>query len=131
MTSRFAACAALTGSLIAGLLIAGSLMLAAPQKSEPKTVTGWVLDSACAFTKGLSKPISRECALACAKKGSPLVILQDDGSIYWPISESTPAASQNQRLEPFAGKRVTATGKVYARGGSTAIVLEKINGAGE
>jgi len=111
--------------------IAGSLIVAAPQKSEEKTVTGWVLDSACAFTKGLSKPISRECALACAKKGSPLVILQDDGSIYWPISESTPSSSQNGKLTPFAGKRVTATGKVYTRGGSTAIVLEKVTGAGE
>ena len=121
MTSRFAACAA--------FMIIGSLVLAATQKGEPKTVTGWVLDSACSFTKGLSKPISRDCALACAKNGSPLVILQDDGSIYWPISESTPAVSQNQRLKPFAGKRVTATGKVYARGGSTAIVLEEIHGA--
>lgn len=116
---------------IAALAITGSLIIAAPQKSEEKTVTGWVLDSACAFTKGLSKPISRECALACAKKGSPLVILQDDGNIFWPISESNPATSQNQRLTPFAGKRVTATGKVYVRGGSTAIVLEKIAGAGE
>jgi hypothetical protein len=91
-----------------------------------KTVTGWVLDSACAFTKGLSKPISRDCALACAKQGSPLVILQDDGNIYWPISDSTPASGQNQRLTPFAGKRVTATGKVYTRGGSNALVIEKI-----
>ena len=121
MTNRFAAFAA--------CMIAGSLVLASPQKGEQKTVTGWVLDSACAFTKGLSKPISRDCALACAKNGSPLVILQDDGSIYWPISEATPAVSQNQRLTPFAGKRVTATGTVYVRGGSTAIVLEKINGA--
>jgi hypothetical protein len=29
---------------------------------------------------------------------------------------------------PFAGQRVTASGKVYARGGSTAIVIEKIGG---
>lgn len=123
MTISFAACAV--------LVTTGSLALAAPQTGEQKTVTGWVLDSACAFTKGLNKPISRDCALACAKNGSPLVILQDDGSIYWPISESTPAVSQNQRLTPFAGKRVTATGKVYVRGGSTAIVLEKINAAGE
>jgi hypothetical protein len=123
MKSRFAACAVLIATI--------SLMLAAPQKGEQKTVTGWVLDSACAFTKGLNKPISRDCALACAKNGSPLVILQDDGAIYWPISESTPAVSQNQRLKPFAGKRVNATGRVYARGGSTAIVLEKISGAGE
>jgi hypothetical protein len=109
--------------------LAISCTLAAPQANEQKTVTGWVLDSACAFTKGLSKPISRDCALACAKNGSPLVILQDDGVIYWPISEATPATSQNQRLTPFAGKRVTATGKVYNRGGSTAIVLEKIAAA--
>lgn len=116
---------------LAALAITGSLILAAPQKSEQRTVTGWVLDSACAFTKGLSKPISRECALACAKNGSPLVILQDDGAIYWPISEATPAVSQNERLVPFAGKRVTATGKIFNRGGSTAIVLEKIGGAAQ
>ena len=39
------------------------------------TINGYVLDSACAFTKGLKKPISAECAIACAKAGSPLVIL--------------------------------------------------------
>jgi hypothetical protein len=27
---------------------------------------------------------------------------------------------------PFAGKRVTATGKTYERGGSTAIVIDTI-----
>jgi len=89
-------------------------------------VTGWVLDSACAFTQGLKKPISRECAIACAKKASPLVILQDDGTIYWPISESMPAVGQNERLMPFAGKRVTVTGKEFTRGGSRALVIEKI-----
>lgn len=57
------------------LLLAGSLLLAAPEKETNKSVTGWVLDSACAFTKGLKKPISRECAIECAKKASPLVIL--------------------------------------------------------
>ena len=94
--------------------------------AEQKAITGWVLDSACAFTKGLKKPISPECAISCAKKGSPLVILQDDGSIFWPISETMPAEGQNARLMPFAGKRVTLTGKTYMRGGSTAIVIDKI-----
>jgi hypothetical protein len=103
-------------------LVAALIAAEAPQK----TVNGWVLDSACAFTKGLSKPISRDCALACARNGSQLVILQDDGSIYWPISDKVPAEGQNKRLEPFAGKRVTATGKLYVRGGSNALVIEKI-----
>ena len=39
------------------------------------TVKGYVLDSACAFTKGLSKPISKQCATSCANAGSQLVIL--------------------------------------------------------
>jgi hypothetical protein len=90
------------------------------------TVKGYALDSACAFTKGLKKPISAECATACAKAGSPLVILTDSGTIYWPIADTTPSSGQNDRLLPFAGQKVTASGKVFERGGSTAIVIEKI-----
>jgi hypothetical protein len=89
-------------------------------------VKGYVLDSACAFTKGLKKPISGECATACAKAGSPLVILTDSGTIYWPIADTTPSTGQNDRLLPFAGQKVTASGKVFERGGSSAIVIEKI-----
>ena len=90
------------------------------------TVKGYVLDSACAFTKSLAKPISKQCAISCAKAGSPLVILSDDGTIYWPIADTTPSSGQNSKLLPFAGGKVTATGKVYERGGSKAIIIEKI-----
>jgi hypothetical protein len=87
---------------------------------------GYVLDSACAFTKNLKKPISAECAVACAKAGSPLVILADGGTIYWPVSDATPARGQNERLMEYAGKRVSVTGKVYQRGGSRAVVIATI-----
>ena len=93
------------------------------------TVKGYVLDSACAFTKGLDKPISKQCATSCANAGSPLVILADDGTIYWPIADTTPSSGQNPKLLPYAGDKVTATGKVYQRGGSKAIVIEKIEAA--
>ena len=93
------------------------------------TVNGYVLDSACAFTKGLNKPISADCARACANAGSPLVILATDGTIYWPITDTTPSSGQNEKLLPFAGQKVNASGKVFQRGGSTAIVLEKIEAA--
>ena len=94
--------------------------------AQTATVKGYVLDSACAFTKNLEKPISKECAISCAKAGSPLVILAEDGTIYWPIADTTPSKEQNARLLPFAGDKVTVTGKVYDRGGSKAIVIEKI-----
>ena len=90
------------------------------------TVKGYVLDSACAFTKGLSKPISKQCAKSCANAGSQLVILADDGTIYWPIADTTPSSGQNSKLLPFAGDKVVASGKIYQRGGSKAIVIEKI-----
>lgn len=106
--------------LFAALVAAGS------DAGKLVSVNGYVLDSACAFTKDLKKPISARCAQACARAGSPLVILGDNGTIYWPIADTTPSTGQNERLLPFAGQRVTASGKTYARGGSTAMVIEKI-----
>jgi hypothetical protein len=94
--------------------------------SAPVTVKGYVLDSACAFTKSLDKPISKDCAISCANAGSPLVILAEDGTIYWPIAGTTPSSGQNSKLLPFAGQKVTATGTLYKRSGSTAIVIDKI-----
>jgi len=110
------------------VVLAAVLIAAVCFASDAPTVTvkGYVLDSACAFTKGLSKPISQSCAVSCAKAGSPLVILAADGTIYWPIADTTPSSGQNPKLLPYAGEKVTATGKVYERGGSRAIVIEKI-----
>src|SRR5437763_4396354 len=102
------------------------ISFAATESAKTTTVKGYVLDSACAFTKGLKKPISAECATACAKAGSPLVILTPSGTIYWPIADSTPSSSQNDKLLPFAGKNVSVSGKVFERGGSKAIVISKI-----
>jgi len=113
-------------SLVKATLLAAALLATGSDAGKSVSVNGYVLDSACAFTKDLKKPISAQCAQACAKAGSPLVILADNGTIYWPIADTTPSAGQNEKLLPFAGQRVTASGKVYARGGSTAIVIEKI-----
>jgi hypothetical protein len=110
----------LTCVFLAAALAAGS------DAGKMVIVKGYVLDSACAFTKGLDKPISRDCATACAKAGSPLVILTDDGTIYWPIADTTPSSGQNDKLLPFAGQKVTASGKVFQRGGSSALVIERI-----
>jgi len=120
MSFRKAVKLSLTAALLAGMLAWSA------DAGKPATVNGYVLDSACAFTKGLKKPISSDCATACAKAGSPLVILSDNGTIFWPIADTTPSSGQNDKLLPFAGQKVTASGKTYQRGGSTAIVIEKI-----
>jgi hypothetical protein len=110
---------------IACLLIATALVMPA-ESSKPVSVNGYVLDSACAFTKSLNKPISEQCAIACAKAGSPLVILADTGEIYWPIADTTPSSGQNEKMMPFAGKKVTDSGRLFQRGGSNALVIQEI-----
>jgi hypothetical protein len=97
--------------------------MAAADLGSNITVSGWVIDSACAYTKGLDKPIGP----ACARNGSPLVILRDDGTIFLPIDGKTPSSSQNSRLMPFAGERVTVTGKDYVRNGSHGLVIDRIS----
>lgn len=115
-------------AILRTLLIAMVCACIMSASAEPttSTVKGYVLDSACAFTKNIAKPISKECAVSCAKSGSQLVILADSGQIYWPISDAMPAVGQNEKLLPFAAQKVTVTGKVFVRGGSRAIVIGKI-----
>ncbi len=64
-----------------------------------------------------------EAAISCANAGSQLVILAEDGTVYWPIAGTTPSSGQNPKLLRFAGQKVTATGTLYKRGGSVAIVI--------
>ena len=94
-------------------------------------VKGWVLDSSCALTHNLKKPISSECAVACAKAGSPLAILDDKGRLYLPVSATMPATSQNDKLLPFAGQRVVVTGKIFEKQGSRGIEISDIKGEGK
>jgi hypothetical protein len=113
----------LTTTTLASVFLLAATVPIAKAESKPVTVKGYVLDSACAFTKNLDKPISAECARACAKGGSPLVILADNGSVYWPTSDAMPATSQNEKLLPFAAQKVVVSGKLYERGGSKALLI--------
>jgi hypothetical protein len=113
--------------LFVALAALATVLLAAD--NQPTSVTGYVIDSACAYTKGLDRPISEQCARECAKTGSPLVILAEDGTVYWPIDNARPARGQNKRLMKVAGKKVTVTGQVHDRGGSKAIVIETVEAA--
>ena len=115
-------------SVITAVLMCGLMGSAkAATNGVEVTVSGWVLDSACAYTKGLDKSVGVECAKACARNGSPLVILRKDGTIFLPIDANTPAASMNAKLMPFAGERVTVVGKDYVRNGSHGLIIEKIS----
>jgi hypothetical protein len=64
--------------------------------------------------------------LECARHGSPLIIQSADGELYIPISDSMPDTDQRERLMPFVGKYVRASGTVYERKGTRAIAITEI-----
>jgi hypothetical protein len=98
-------------------------------KSARDTVEGLVRDIACPIqnTMATATTFNLQCAVECARQGSPLIILTRSGIIYVPISTEMPDRDQRQRLMPFLGKFVKVTGKVYQRAGTHAIAIETID----
>ena len=131
------------GLLVFGLLVCNgmtvTLALPKPQANTPKkaeaasqepktTIEGLVRDIACPIQnlEATATHLSMKCLVACAKNGSPLVILTKDGELYLPISNKMPDINQRQKLMPFLGKYVRASGTVYERKGTHAIMIVEI-----
>ena len=62
--------------------------------------TGYIIDEMCAGKKEMLGNVT--CAQNCIKRGSPAVLVTDDGAIH-------KIANQDKVVE-FAGKKVTVTG---------------------
>lgn len=92
-----------------------------------RTIEGLVRDIACPLqkTNSTSTSYGKDCIIQCAKTGSPLGILTDDGTVYVPVTETMPDTGQNQ-LKSFVGDHVKATGKVFERNGAHAIQISEI-----
>jgi hypothetical protein len=105
-----------------------SLLLPKVMPQSKSVIEGLVRDIACPIQnpEATATHLNRKCLLACARQGSPLVILTKDGELYLPISDQVPDSDQRSRLMPFLGKYVRATGVLYERKGMRAIALQDI-----
>lgn len=92
------------------------------------SIEGLVRDVACPIQNkdATAMEFNLKCAQECARLGSPLIILTQEGVLYTPISESMPDRDQRKRLLPFVGKYVRVTGPVFERNGSRAIAVKTI-----
>lgn len=98
-------------------------------KGKTMTIHGYVRDVACLVRHPDALKPTNDCALMCAKKGSPIFIVSKDGALYLPISNTIPDTSQQERLMPFVGKYVEVIGKVFERSGLKAIDINDIQAA--
>jgi hypothetical protein len=94
----------------------------------PMVIEGLIRDVACPMQnhKSTATDFNLKCALACAKSGSPLIILTRTDEIYFPMSDVMPDPSQREKLMPFVGKFVRVTGTVYRRNGTRTIVIKEM-----
>ena len=128
----------LVGS-IAAIGFLGFSLMSQTKKPEPipqdmmgtqGMVVGFVRDTACLLRNKNASVIkdaeSRKCVIDCARSGSPLAILTKSGELYTPLSSTLPDRDARQRLVPYVGKYVRASGRLFERGGTHAISIEKI-----
>jgi hypothetical protein len=96
--------------------------------AKTMTIEGAVRDLACPIQNGAATAtsFSLNCTLDCVKHGSPIIILTKDGLIYFPISADMPDSGQRDKMMPFVGKYVQATGAVFERKGTRAIAITQI-----
>jgi hypothetical protein len=96
--------------------------------AKTTTIEGGVRDLACPVQNpaGTATSFSLKCTLDCVKHGSPIIILTKTGLIYFPISPDMPDSDQREKMMPFVGKYVQATGAVFERNGTRAIAITQI-----
>ena len=84
--------------IVAGIALTAAFSLSALAAD----VTGYIIDQACA-----DKPAMRgnvQCAQTCIKKGSPAVLVTDEGKVY--------KFADQAKVVDHAGQKVTVSGKV-------------------
>jgi hypothetical protein len=114
-------------ALLIGVALARQGTKMAPD-AQAMTIEGAVRDLACPIQNpaGTATSFSLQCTLDCVKHGSPIIILTKTGLIYFPISKDMPDSEQRERMMPFVGKYVQATGPAFTRNGTHAIAITEI-----
>jgi len=75
--------------------------------------TGYIVDEMCANKKEMLGNVT--CAQNCIKRGSPAVLVTDDGAIH--------KIADQDKVKDYAGKKVTISGTVS----NGAIIVQGIN----
>lgn len=114
-------------SFAAAAMFAASLSVPAFAQNSV-TITGEVVDTACALKKGEGGKGDdhANCAMACAKRGQPVGIMTAD-AIYNVVGDY--AADKNAKMHEFVAKKVTVTGTVAEKDGQKTITITSIKPA--
>lgn len=89
------------------------------------TKSGEVVDMHCYMSHEGKGKKHAKCAEQCVLNGAPMGLLTDDGTVYLLAEDHSKKKAYNQ-VKELAAKRAQITGKMFTRGGLTAIVVHKV-----
>ena len=109
---------------VAIVLLTGTVALAQP-KGPTVTVKGEVIDMWCYMESAEHGPAHKACAMACAKGGNPIGIVDSKGDIYIAagLQDHQPA---RDLLVSKMSEQVTATGTLVAKGGVKMLFIKSV-----
>jgi hypothetical protein len=116
--------------IFSGVTVAALVILVAlPAFAKTETLTGRLVDTACyskdhANTGNAHKGMPDTCAQDCAKKGTPVALLTDDGKVYQVTGAL--AANNNAKLVPHMSHVMEITGDVTEKDGKMMIAANDI-----
>jgi len=85
-------------------------------KTGPGSIVGEVIDPACYVINGAKGEAHKECAIACAKAGQTLAILERKTNKVFILASERPGEDPNKGLIDYVGQAVLVKGKIYVRG---------------
>jgi hypothetical protein len=98
----------------------------AQQEKPVQTVKGEVVDLWCYMDHGARGEKHKACAVACAKMGNPIGIVDSEGNVYVAVGSELHQPDRDRLIEKMA-EEVTVTGPVVSRGGMKMIYVKTIS----
>jgi len=113
------------------LLAAATLAIAQHDHGDhgkEMTMTTLVVDTGCFMSHNSKGEKHTSCAMACAKAGVPLALLDEaSGTLYIPVASDH--KNQNEKLMPFIEKKVKVTGTMIEKGGVKGFAIKTVEAA--
>lgn len=98
----------------------------AQQNKQTKTIKGEVVDLWCYMDHAAHGQKHKACAVACAKMGNPIGIVDAEGNVYVAVGSELHQPDRDRLIDKMA-QQVTVTGTVIERGGMKMLYVKSIS----
>jgi hypothetical protein len=88
------------------------------------TIRGEIVDSYCYAGRGIHGPDHTACALRCARKGMPLVLIEDGSRRVYQLMPARDETAMPENVIAAAGTVRTITGRVFVNSGARYLMVD-------